>query len=215
MIDSRGGARSARSNRRNDPGKREQAVGQRRLSAALLEIAASASICFCVSGAAAIGASRVHILRSLQKMAAISTVEGIERRFHELATRLGMKNTSGRFNTTPQHDGTPHIEQVGDEFHFVVTERGSEFERRRTRDADDILYWLFDGFTQGMATDYELKHRDESRDGREIWFPYQERLLADLNPEWGARKQEAHMRILRDHPMHPNNQANKAQHPTA
>ncbi|SHI60926.1 Immunity protein 63 [Rubritalea squalenifaciens DSM 18772] len=126
-----------------------------------------------------------------------------------------MKDTSGGFSTTPQHDGTPHIELVGDEFHFVVTERGSEFERRRTRDADEILYWLFEGFTQGMATDYELKHRNESRDGREIWFPYQERLLANLNPEWGARKQEAHMRILRDHPKHQNNQANKPQHPTA
>ena len=40
----------------------------RRLSAALLEIAERASICFPLVGAAAIGASRVHILRSLKKM---------------------------------------------------------------------------------------------------------------------------------------------------
>ena len=144
-------------------------------------------------------------------MAEISTVEGIEKRYRGLATRLGIKEPSGGFSTTPQHDGSPHIEQLGDEFHFVVTERGSEFERRRTEDPEDILYWLFEEITQGMATAYELEHRDETRDGREIWFPYQERLLANLNPEWGARKQQAHMRILRDHPMHQNNQANKAE----
>ena len=148
-------------------------------------------------------------------MAETSTVEEIEKRFRLLASRIGIKDVRAGFNTTPQHDGSPHIEQVGDEFHFVVTERGSEFERLRTKDSNDILYWLFDGLTQGMATAYELKHRDETRDGREIWFPYQERLLADLKPEWGVRKQEAHMRILRDHPMNQNNQANKAQHPTA
>jgi len=148
-------------------------------------------------------------------MAETSTVEEIEKRFRLLASRIGIKDVRAGFNTTPQHDGSPHIEQVGDEFHFVVTERGSEFERLRTKDSNDILYWLFDGLTQGMATAYELKHRDETIDGREIWFPYQERLLADLKPEWGVRKQEAHMRILRDHPMNQNNQANKAQHPTA
>ena len=47
--------------------------------------------------------------------------------------------------SSPTHSGAPHIEIVGDEYHFVVTERGSEFERLKTQSVDDILYWLVEG----------------------------------------------------------------------
>ena len=70
-------------------------------------------------------------------MAEILTVADVEERYHELASKLGIKDARAGFSTTPQHDGTPHIEQEGHEFHFVVTERGSEFERRRTKDPED------------------------------------------------------------------------------
>lgn len=33
-----------------------------------------------------------------------------------------------------RHDGTPHIEITGKEYHFVVCERGTEFSRQRTFD---------------------------------------------------------------------------------
>jgi hypothetical protein len=134
-------------------------------------------------------------------MGTITTVEGIGDRFRDLISGLEVGDYYRTFHTTPQHDGSPHIEQEGDEFHFVVTERGSEFERRRTKDPEEILYWLLDGVTKVIATNYELRNRDETRDGREIWFPLQEKLLYELKPEWGVRKQEEHMRILHDHPM--------------
>lgn len=134
-------------------------------------------------------------------MDTITTVGGIGERFRNLASALDVADYYRAFHTTPQHDGSPHIEQEGDEFHFVVTERGSELERRRTKDPEEILYWLLDGVTQIVATNYELKNRDENRDGREIWFPLQEKLLFNMKPEWGIRKQQAHLKILRDHPM--------------
>ena len=130
----------------------------------------------------------------------ITTVEGIGRRFRELVKHLDVHPCYKTFHTMPQHDGSPHIEQSGDEFDYVITERGSEYARFRTTDPDEILYKLVDSATQVAATNYELKHRIAGRDGREIWFPYQEDLLHAIKPEWGARKRDEHMRILINHP---------------
>ncbi len=137
-------------------------------------------------------------------MLPITTVEGIGKRFRELAAGLDVDPYYRVWNTTPQHDGSAHIEQIGSEFHFVVTERGGELERRRTTDPEEILYWLLDSVTQVAATNYELKHRIEGRDGRELWFPFQEKLLYDMKPDWGVRKQQQDSRILRDHPLRSN-----------
>jgi len=129
------------------------------------------------------------------------TVASISKRFKELVSTLDIDPYYQFFHTTPQHDGSAHIEQEGTEFHFVVTERGTEFERRRTCDPDEILYWLLEGVTQVAATNYELRNRIESDDSRLIWFPYQEMLLYRMKPEWGIRKQQEHFRILPYHPL--------------
>jgi hypothetical protein len=134
-------------------------------------------------------------------MSKITTVEGIGKRFRELVVDLDVHPYYKTFHTTPQHDGSPHIEKEGDKFCFVVTERGSELDRIRTKDPDEILYMLLEGVTSVIATAYELKNRVEGTDGREVWFPYQEKLLHDIKPEWGDRKRHEHQRILGTHPF--------------
>ncbi len=134
-------------------------------------------------------------------MQAITTVEEIEQRFRELVARIDVEPFFKVFHATPQHDGSPHIEKKGDDFCYVVTERGVELERITTTDPDEILYLLLDRVTQHAATTYELKRRVEGSDSREIWFPYQEQLLCGLKPEWGMRKQQEHQRILASFPF--------------
>ncbi|WP_187262847.1 Imm63 family immunity protein [Pontibacter beigongshangensis] len=46
----------------------------------------------------------------------------------------------------------PHIEKHGSEYHWVVVERGQEFERRKTTDLKELLFWIFDSVTFAMAT---------------------------------------------------------------
>ena len=135
-------------------------------------------------------------------MKKITTVEGIGQKFRELVSGLDVDPYYKVFHTTPQHDGSPHIEREGNEFCFVVTERGTEFKRVRTADPDEILYMLLNGVTLVAATGYELNNRIEGTDGREVWFPYQQRLLHDLKPEWGDRKKREHLKILTTHPFH-------------
>jgi superfamily II helicase len=100
------------------------------------------------------------------------------------------------FRTVPSHDGSPHIEQNGDTYEFVVTERGSEFERQSTKSEDEILYWLFSSITHQMAVDYELHHRIEEQDCRIIYFPKHVELLQILNAEWARKQARQYKTIL-------------------
>jgi hypothetical protein len=138
---------------------------------------------------------------SAMQMTKITTVEGIGQKYRELVDTLDVPSYYRTFHTTPQHDGSPHIEKEGDCFCFVVTERGQEFTRIRTADPDEILYLLLEGVTHVAATTYELKNRVEGIDGLEVWFPYQERLLGKLRTEWGVRKRQEHEKILLEHPF--------------
>lgn len=134
-------------------------------------------------------------------MSDIESLADLAKKFRAMVADLDVEPYYKTFHTTPQHDGSPHIEIANGRFQFVVTERGSEFERVGDLSADDALYLLFDGITQHMATTYELQNRIPETDGRSVWFPYQERLMENLNPSWGERLREEHRRVLATHPL--------------
>jgi hypothetical protein len=103
--------------------------------------------------------------------------------------------------SAPTHSGAPHVEIVGDEYHFVVAERGLEFERQKTRNVDDILYWLVEGDVGGLARTWELKNRIEGQDSRRLWFKKEIELLEKVNPEWATRKEAEQKQVLAEHPF--------------
>jgi hypothetical protein len=102
---------------------------------------------------------------------------------------------------TPQHDGSAHVELVGDLYNYVVTERGSEYERKSTRDEDELLYWLFADVTFSLASDFEVRHRISGQDSRRQLFSKQVELLGLLRPAWAEREQKEHERIIAEHPF--------------
>lgn len=122
--------------------------------------------------------------------------------FRSMAEQLDVELYYKEFHTSPQQDGAPHIEIRSGKFEYVVTERGSELERISGLDNDEVLYLLFEGVTSIMATSYELRNRKPVGDGRSVWFPYQENLMAGLKPSWGVRLKEKHEKILKDYPLH-------------
>jgi hypothetical protein len=131
----------------------------------------------------------------------IKSIEALSQEFKRIVRDLEVDDYYKSFHTTAQHDGSPHIELAEGHFHFVVTERGMELERIAGLTSDDVLYLLFEGITQHMATEYELHHRTERIDGRAVWFPYQEELMRRLNPHWGERLEEEHESVLREYPF--------------
>ena len=96
----------------------------------------------------------------------------------------------------------PHIEiDTSDQLHYVIIERGEELERKRSRDMDDLLYWIFSGVTFSMACTYELKNRIGGRDCRRMIFEKQEILLGILNTSWQQREKNDHLDILVHYPF--------------
>jgi len=117
-----------------------------------------------------------------------------------LAALLGSSVTVLPTFGRSDQDGRPHIE-VGDTYDWVVCERGSESERRRTLELDDLLYWTFQSVTFSLAVEWEFRHRASGQDPRRRLFRHQRELLSKLNPEWASRRDEELTTILREDPF--------------
>jgi hypothetical protein len=127
------------------------------------------------------------------------SLDAIETRVGELMARISAERHHVTFGRS-HHDGTPHVE-VGDAYHFVVCERGSELSRRTTGDLDELLYWVFAAITFSMACAWEVRHRRAGEDFRRQMFARQVELLAMLSPVWAEREEAEHQAILARHPF--------------
>lgn len=118
--------------------------------------------------------------------------------YHEIASRLGIPSN---LHTTAQHDGSPHVEFQSGLFHFVVTERGSEFERRTTASHEEAMYWFVRELTSRKASNFELKNRVKNQDFRRIYFQKNIEILNSINPVWAKWQQLEDEQTLSKHPF--------------
>lgn len=100
----------------------------------------------------------------------------------------------------PRGDATPFIELKDGVFNFVLSERGTEF-RRIKGDADKILFLVFEGLANELASGYAARNRIEGQDFRRLMFAKSVELLNLLNPEWAARKTRLIEAVLRKNPF--------------
>jgi hypothetical protein len=128
------------------------------------------------------------------------TIEALRARFDALVQPFDVHPAYKRFATAPTQDGGPHVERRGDVYAYVVTERGSECERRETSDPDELLYWLVSDTTGQAARQFELTRRVAGRDSRRLWFAKHIELLENIRADWGSRKRDEYERVLKEHP---------------
>jgi Immunity protein 63 len=131
----------------------------------------------------------------------MKNIQEMRKKFNEIVEGLNAHDSYKVFHESPKHDGSPHVEKIGNEWNFVVTERGSEIERIKSSDPDYILYLLVCCVTHNMATTYELKNRIPGIDGRRIWFEYDINLLQKINKNWGIIKRQEYDKILLKNPF--------------
>lgn len=124
----------------------------------------------------------------------------LRERFSAACAALGAPTSATYYRTEPSHDGSPHIELFLTEYHYVVTERGSELERKVTWDPDELLYWLVSDIGFGLAGKFELEHRVPDRDSRRLMFAKQIELLGAVNAAWADRKRREIAAILEMNP---------------
>jgi hypothetical protein len=125
----------------------------------------------------------------------------LEHRYLSLCDQLGVARGLFPYYTRPWGDGSPHVEISDGLYYFVLTERGTEFQRRSTHDADELLYWLLQGVTFTLACDFEVNHRVPDQDPRRMLFAKQLELLRGLDPAWEQRRAREIERTLNDHPF--------------
>ena len=132
----------------------------------------------------------------------MKTLADIRNIVNELAKKINAPNYLLPTFSFSIGDATPNIEvdNLG-LYHYVISERGNEYERKITSDLNDLLYWIFSVVTFSMACDYELKNRIEDKDSRRIIFAKQVELLGLLRKDWEEKERKEHESILLNSPF--------------
>jgi hypothetical protein len=127
-------------------------------------------------------------------------LEAVRAKFNAVVHGFDVHPAYKRFATLPTHDGGPHSEYDGSSYAYVITERGTELDRRETDDPDDILYWLVSDATREAAQKYELKHRASGVDFRRLLFERHVELMGYIRADWAVRKRTEYDRVLSRYP---------------
>ncbi len=126
------------------------------------------------------------------------TLTQIQHKYRDIAASLGCEGT---LPITPQHDGSAHAEHIGDNYFFMVTERGRELKRQQTTDPEELLSWFVRGLTASIARGWELQNRVSSQDSRRLWFKKHVALLQEINPAWAKEQACEYEDVLVRHPF--------------
>ena len=89
---------------------------------------------------------------------------------------------------SPKGDGTTYIiiNELG--YNYIISERGNEYNRKITRDIDELLYWIFKDII------FELVVKTNKK--RQQWFNEEESMLMKINKNWGNLLKEEHKKLL-------------------
>ena len=109
------------------------------------------------------------------------TLTEIELEIREIAKKI---NAPEQYLPTfgfTEGNARPHIETHGDEFHYVINERGEEYKRVKTEDFNELLFLVFADVTFEMSEKMELENRKENEDFRIQMFQIKRNYYIRLN----------------------------------
>ena len=124
-------------------------------------------------------------------------MEILKKEIYRLSRLINAPNELLPTFETSEDFARPHIEKQGNEYHFVVVERGQELQRKKTNKLDEILFWIFRGVTFSMAAKTELENRIENEDFRIQLFKIQEDLIGQINLGYKKELEGKHKRLLK------------------
>ncbi len=102
---------------------------------------------------------------------------------------------------SPLDDATPFVEIRNGRYHYVISERGTEYERLATFDIKELLYWIFRSIAFNISSDYAAKNPVQNFEHRRIAFNKQLEYLAKINPEYANRERAEIEKILEKAPF--------------
>lgn len=136
-------------------------------------------------------------------MGDLYSISTIRKKVREYGKKIQAPKKFLTVPTTTDGFGTPHIEIDDQGYHYVVSERGTEFKRKTTSDVHTLLYWIFKDIIFEMASDYELNHRKPEEDFRRILFKKDLEFFKKLDEQWYVWEKEELDNILKENPYEP------------
>ena len=85
-------------------------------------------------------------------------------------------------------------------YHYIINERGEEYDHRITANIKDLLYLVFEHITFTMAIHHELKNRVKNQDCRRIAFTKQIELMNKIDGDFGVKLKQNIEEILKRNP---------------
>ena len=129
-----------------------------------------------------------------------SGLAALRERIQSAARLLGADESKHPTWGASDQSGRPHIEADERGFHYVVCERGTEFERTTSADPGEIAFLACRDMAFEMACDDEMATRRPGTDARRRIFARQLELMRRLDPAWEARERAEIERILEEYP---------------
>lgn len=134
-------------------------------------------------------------------MGKIYSISTIRKRVREYGKKINAPSHLLSVRASSDGFGTPHIEIDENGYNYVVSERGEEFERRKTKDVDKLLYWILNSIVFIMASDFELKNRKENEDFRRQLFAKEIELMVQIDSKFAQWKKEELDKVLEEYPF--------------
>jgi hypothetical protein len=128
------------------------------------------------------------------------SIATIRKKVRELGKKIGAPTHLLSIRTTSDGFGTPYIEINKSGYNYVVSERGTEFQRKQTQDISILLYWIFKDIVFSIASDFELEHRKPNEDSRRQLFAKILELMEKLDPKYAKWEKEDLDNILKENP---------------
>ncbi len=121
--------------------------------------------------------------------------------YDRLCQRVKPCENSYTFLTERQDNGSPHVEFADGEYHYVVTERGLDLDRKSTADIREMLYWMLYDLTFWMGVSFEFKNRIEGPDCRRVIFAHQLELMKRADAAMAERLEQHISKTLSANPF--------------
>jgi hypothetical protein len=128
------------------------------------------------------------------------SIATIRKKVRELGKKIGAPTHLLSIRTTSDGFGTPYVEINKSGYNYVVSERGTEFQRKQTQDISILLYWIFKDIVFSIASDFELEHRKPNEDSRRQLFAKILELMEKLDPKYAKWEKEDLDNILKENP---------------
>lgn len=125
----------------------------------------------------------------------------LAREYDRLCQRVEPSEHAYTFLTERHDDGSPHVEFSNGEYHYIVTERGIDLDRKSTADIGEILYWMLYDLTFWMGVSFEFKNRVEGPDCRRVIFAHQLDLMKRADSKMAERLERHFAKTLAAHPF--------------